>query len=134
MSYLERFPAGPPADPIVASFLYWSKEKYAWKPMISVTHVTMARPSEPTDAEVVVLSREVFATRYTSGAVSLTLLMRGTDAIAPHYLIYDSQSWVDSLHFLWRPFVEHHVKSEAADIFNTLRARIEERPHTAATP
>ena len=60
--YLEQYPATRLSE--CESFLYWSKETYAWKPMITVTHVTILRGDGGRGApEVVVTSRDVFATR-----------------------------------------------------------------------
>ena len=70
-------------------------------------------------------SREVFATRYTSGGLVLTLLLRGTDARAPHYLVYLNRTWVDGLRAFWRPFVNHHIRSQGPKVFAATRARIE---------
>ena len=73
-------------------------------------------------------SREVFSTRYTSGALTLTLLLRGTDARAPHYLVYVNRTWVDALRALWRPFVNRRVKSQGRKAFEAVRVRIEASP------
>src|SRR5207302_7484622 len=73
--YLERFPAA--ALPGAKSFLYWSKETFAWNPMISVTHVTILRNTGDNRLpEVLVISRDVFATRYTGRSLALSSLVR----------------------------------------------------------
>lgn len=124
-TYLARYPAAAPPPGMTTSFLYWSKEKYAWKSIISVTHVTIVSPPpSDTSPELVVASREVFATRYTSGGLIVTLLLRG-DGRAPHYLVYINRTWVDGLRALWRPFVNHRIRSQARRVFDAGRTRIE---------
>ena len=125
-AYLARYPAASAPPATTSSFLYWSKETYAWKPIISVTHVTIVQPNRSDGfPELVMASREVFATRYTSGGLVLTLLLRGSDTGAPHYLVYVNRAWVDGLHAFWRPFVNHHIRSQGPRVFDATRARIE---------
>jgi len=123
VAYFRQYPdvAGPPAD----SFLYWSKETIR-KPMIGVTHTVIVRndtrgPGEPA---ALVASREVFSTRYTSGGLSMTMLVAGSEG-KPGYLVYLNRSWVDGVHALWRPIVEWIVKRHAPGYFKTARERIE---------
>jgi hypothetical protein len=123
-AYLEGYPAVPLSG--AESFLYWSKETYAWKPMISVTHVTIVRGTgRDGEPELLVASRDVFSTRYTSGSFVLTLLFPDDDDVARRYLVYLNRTWVDGLRGLWRPFVEHRIKSQARNVFADARARIE---------
>ncbi len=122
-SYLERYPTAhlPGAE----SFIYWSKEMYAWKPMVTLTHVTVLRGRGADGLpEVLVASRDIFSTRYTSGSLTLTLLFRGAEARS-HYLVYINRTWVDGVRALWRPLVEHRIKKQARAIFADVRARIE---------
>lgn len=124
-AYLAHYPDTPSPPAMTSSFLYWSKEKYAWKAIISVTHVTIVDPGrDDSSLELVVTSKEVFATRYTSGGLVLALLLRG-DGRVPHYLVYINRAWVDGLHAFWRPFINHHLKSEARRVFTAARTRIE---------
>jgi hypothetical protein len=126
---LARFLGSYPAEQIdsgVESFLYWSKETYAWKPIISVTHMTIIRPERNGAArEMIAVAREVFATRYTSGGLVLTMLLKGPEADAPHYLVYVNRTSVDGMRAFWRPFVERRLRREGAKVFSEARARIE---------
>jgi hypothetical protein len=113
--------------PGITSFLYWSKEK-AWRhSVVSVTLVTIARGDGP---DAVVASRDLFALRDTSGSLSVATLMPGPGSRCPHYLAYVDRTWVDGLHALWRPFVNHAARSLAAELFAEARARIEARSQT----
>ena len=131
-THLERYPSAPLAG--AESFLYWSKETYAWKPMISITHVTMVRASGEGGApDVVIASRDVFVTRYTSGSFVLTLLFPGDTDASRWHLVYLNRTWVDGLRGQWRPFVEHRVKSQARKVFADTRGRIERHRAVAAS-
>jgi hypothetical protein len=123
-SYLEGYPAPAPGGS--ESFLYWSKETYAWKPMITITHVTILHGGEDQAApEIVVASRDLFSTRYTSGSLVLTLLLRDPNVPSHRYLVYINRTWVDAVRALWRPFVEYRVRGQAKKVFAGARDRIE---------
>jgi hypothetical protein len=124
VGYLQHYPA---ADlPGVESFLYWSKETYTWKPMITVTHVVIVRREGEGEApEVLVASRDIFSTRYTSGSFTVSMLRRDRQAPSKRYLVYVNRTWVDAVRWLWRPFIESRIKSQAGKVFAEVRARIE---------
>ena len=123
-TYLEHYPA--PAPGRSESFLYWSKETYAWKPMITITHVTILHGGEDQAApEIVVANRDLFSTRYTSGSLVVTLLLRDPEVPSRRYLVYINRTWVDGVRALWRPFVEYRVRGQAKKVFAGARDRIE---------
>ena len=124
-AYLDRYPAARLSG--AESFLYWSKEAYTWKPMITVTHVTILRGGVVSGSpEVMVVSRDIFATRYTSGSFILTMLFRDAGAPSKRYLVYINRTWVDGVRALWRPFVEYRIKTQARRVFAGVRERIEQ--------
>ena len=96
--------------------------------MISVTQVTILRnDSDEALPEVLVVSRDIFATRYTGGSLVLSSLIR--DPNAPpnrRYLVYLNRTWVDGIRAFWRPLVEYRVKSQARKVFAAVRDRLEQ--------
>lgn len=125
VNYLEHYPSAQLTG--AESFLYWSKETYAWSPMISVTHLTIVRSTgEGPFPEVLVISRDIFATRYTGGSLALAALVRDP-SLPPtqRYLVYVNRTWVDGVRALWRPFIEIRVKSQAKKVFAGVRDRLE---------
>jgi hypothetical protein len=122
--YLERYPHAPLTN--VESFLYWSKERLAGKPIISVTHVSILRGGNASLPDVLVAGRQVFATRYVNASLGVTALVRDGPA---RYLVYVNRSEVDVLDRwyggLVRWFAERRVLAEAADILRGLRTRLE---------
>jgi hypothetical protein len=116
------------ANVVAESFFYWSKEQYgAGKPVISVTHVDVVRPRVPSAVRLAVISREIFATHYRNASLGLTAVME--DGAGQRYLVYVNRSQVDVLGGLFggwkRAILEGRLKSDTADVLNTVRRRLE---------
>jgi hypothetical protein len=124
--YLRAAPGVSTAD--IETFLYWSKERIANRPIISVTHVHMLRGQDATLPDVLVAGKQVFATHYTNASLGVTALMRGEPG-GPNYLVYVNRSKVDVLHGMFgglvRWFMERRLKGEAADVLQALQRRLE---------
>lgn len=122
---LASYPRGTAAE--VESFLYWSKEGFSGKPIISATHVSIIRHDDGVRPDVLVAGKGIFATHYMTGSLGLTALMRGTNGLG--YLVYLNRSEVDVLGGFFggivRIFMERHLKSDAAEILRGLRTRLE---------
>lgn len=113
---------------VTESFFYWSKEQYsAGKPVIAVTHVAIVRPEVPSAVRVAVVGREIFATHYRNASVGLTAVTE--DEAGRRYLVYVNRSQLDVLGGLFgawkRAIIEGKLKSESADVFETVRRRLE---------
>lgn len=108
----------------IESFLYWSQEHYgSGKPVIAVTHLGILRDSRG----AVVVGKQIFASRYMNGALSLITLT--TDQAGAHYLVYLNRSTVDLLDGLFgaiaRGMLESRLSSEVPEIILKLRDRLE---------
>jgi hypothetical protein len=94
--YLERFPGEAP--PQAESFVYWSKEKFGLKPVLSLTHVTIYKRPTPAGAEYMIASKGIYATHYFETSLGLTAFIHGQTAGTPRsYLIYINRSRTDAL-------------------------------------
>lgn len=118
----------PRAAGEVESFLYWSYETYAaGKPVVLVTHVGIIPPASPGDPAIV-LGKQVMATRYMTGGLSLMAITRD-DRTGTNYLVYLNRTGVDVLGGLFGPLkravLESRLKRELPDIIEKLRARLE---------
>jgi hypothetical protein len=123
--YLLDFPEVD--DPnIVDTRLYWSKENLGVKPIISITHYVAARFSDPRLPEAIVVAKQVFATHYKEGSMSVTALAGRGDA---RYLVYLHRSQLDTLEGLFggltRMVVERRVRGEAPGVLRGLKMRLE---------
>ena len=117
----------------VESFLYWSQETYgAGKPVVVVTHVGIIPPASP-GAPAIVVGKQVMATRYMTGGLSLTAITTD-EANDAHYLVYLNRTGVDLLGGLFGPFkraaLESRLKRELPDLIQKLRTRLERSQRT----
>jgi len=137
VEHLARYPNVP--LPRSESFLYWSQEEFGGRPVTSVTHVTMVRSQTAGLPDALVAGRQVFATHYQNGSLSLTLLLRGCPG-PPHYLTYVSRSEVDVIRglFGWlaRRLIQGRVEDGAVEVLEGLRDRLARPPGStgAAAP
>jgi hypothetical protein len=95
VSYLQAFPQNKPQG--VEEFVYWSKEKFGLKPVISLTHVFIYRRLA-TD-EVLIVSKQIYASHYFDASVGITGLVAASrpGERSRSYLLYLNRSRVDAL-------------------------------------
>jgi hypothetical protein len=93
-NYLETFPRSRPKDS--QDFMYWSKEKFGLKPVISITHVIIYKRVGPGGTDVLIASKGIYASHYFEASLGLTALVHGPD-LAHSYLIYLNRSRADGL-------------------------------------
>jgi hypothetical protein len=115
----------------IESFLYWSQETYGrGKPVVVVTHVGIIPPSAPGDPAIV-LGKQVMATRYMTGGLSL-MAITTDQTTGINYLVHLNRTGVDLLGGLFGPLkrsaLESRLKRELPDIIQKLRARLERTP------
>jgi hypothetical protein len=116
------------------SFLYWSYETYgAGKPVVVVTHIGIIPPAAPGEPAIVV-GKQVMATRYMTGGLSL-MAITTDEASGAHYLVYINRIGVDLLGGLFgsikRAALESRLRRELPDMLLKLRTRLE---RTAGSP
>lgn len=119
----------PGIDSPGESFVYWSKERLAGRTIIGATHVAIVRPGNGS-TEVVVAGKQIFASRYMSGLLNMTTVVRSLSG--QHYLVYLNRSHVDVLDRWFggvaRMVIERRVRGDAAQILQGLRMRLESGP------
>ncbi len=124
--YLRGCPSAALSD--VESFMYWSKERLARKPVISVTHVSIIRSREADLPDALVIGKEIFSTHYVNASLGVTALVRGA-AEGPNYLVYFNRSEIDVLGGTFggfvRWFLERRLTPEATTVLHGLRRRLE---------
>jgi hypothetical protein len=94
--YLQDFPDIRPAQ--VEDFVYWSKEKFGLKPVISLTHVSIYKHYRPNGTDLLIASKGIYANHYFEVSLGLTGLIQSQSS-DPHrtYLIYTNRSRADAL-------------------------------------
>jgi|WetSurMetagenome_2_1015567.scaffolds.fasta_scaffold98092_4 hypothetical protein len=94
---LLNYPLGRLADS--EEFIYWSKEEFGVKPVVSVTHVTIAKIGVLETAPIVAGSKQIYANHYFTTSLGLAAFfpapsVRGK---ASGYLLYLNRSRIDVL-------------------------------------
>ena len=125
--YLRHFPDIRGDD--IESFLYWSKEQFgSGKPIVSITHLSMIPVARDRQTEMVIASKQVFATHYLSASLSLVSITTPTPT-GDRYLVYARRSNVDFLSGFWggltRRIVESRIKGDGPSVLDVIRRRLE---------
>lgn len=111
----------------VESFLYWSKERLARKPVISITDVNIVRGHDPRQPDAVIAGKQIFATHYLNASLGLTALLPGRGG--SNYLVYVNRSDVDALSGLFagltRFMIQRRLKADSIEVLERLRRRLE---------
>ncbi len=93
-------------------FIYWSKEKFELKPVISVTHVSIYR--RPGSGHTLIASKQIYASHYFEASLGLTDVVVSPQQQEPSfYLIYLNRSRSDALHGGFSGLARGQVKSRA---------------------
>jgi hypothetical protein len=123
--YITQYPRVSAPD--VESFLYWSKERLSGKPIVSATHVTIAGGSSATLPSPIIVSRQLFATRYEDSAWAVTNIAHAESGLK--YFVYVNQTEVDLLGGVFgglvRSVIERQLKNRAGDLLQGVRRRLE---------
>jgi hypothetical protein len=125
--YLRRFPDIRRDD--IESFLYWSKERFgSGKPIVTITHLSIIPAVRDGQPEMVIASKQVFATHYLSASLSLVSITTSASS-EDRYLVYTRRSHVDVLQGFWggltRRILESRIKAEGPSVLDVIRRRLE---------
>jgi hypothetical protein len=123
--YLLTYPRASLAG--AESYLYWASETFGLKPVLSVYHVV----SYPHRDHTVVVSKQIFASRYFDTSLEITAVSRDPDSHTPEasYLLYVARARVDSLRGFWGHFKRRTIEREAREA----AARVVEATRRACT-
>ncbi|HEY7055909.1 MAG TPA: hypothetical protein VH458_05260 [Vicinamibacterales bacterium] len=124
--YLADYPQNRPAD--AESFIYWSKESFGMKSVISLTHVIIHR--KPPDGPVLIATKGLLSSHYLDASLGLTLLFPTGTAAAPAVdVIYINRSRADALGGLFggitRAIVSGRQRDGTVDELRALKGRLE---------
>lgn len=126
--YVKNFPATRSSD--TDSFLYWLETTHTPKPTIQVVHVMVDRRGDAAagSPEVLVVSRQVFASHYVNGSLAVSALLTSR-AGSRRYLAYATRVHVDGvdgwLSGVRRLLIERAARRRGAAAFEEYRRRIE---------
>ena len=112
-------------------FIYWSKEQFGVKPVVSVSHVTIHKISDQNNTSVVIGSKQIFANHYFTTSLGLAAFTRvpGSGNEVSGYLMYLNRSRVDLLggflSFLKRWVLNRRLRQGLEDNLLLMKKRLE---------
>jgi len=132
-NYLKEFPNSSLA---VEDIVYWSKEKFGAKAVISVTHLMIYRHDRPGGNYLRIASKGIYASHYIEATLGLTtFVQQTTPGGSRSYLIYLNRSRADALRGLLaalkRSLIIGSVRDGAKKNMQLLKERLE-RQYRAA--
>lgn len=130
--YLKEYPEKQLSG--TENFIYWSREKFGFKPVINLTHVSIYRWSQSELSGYLIASRQIFADHYYDASLGLTILIDRPlqDGKSPgSYLIYINRSRIDMLggflSSLRRAITLPRIRSGLESHMKTMRLRVEDK-------
>ena len=110
-------------------FVYWSKEQFGLKPVISITHVVVYKTQRATVPEWLIASKQIYASRYFGGSLALTLAIPGALTGPSFYMVYSNRthpvSFPPVLGGLVRRVAQAQTRSGLEDTLRTTKERLE---------
>jgi len=131
--YLADYPKNRPPD--AENFLYWSKETFGMKPVVSLTHVVIHRPHAGT---VLIATKGLLSNHYLDASLGLTLLLPAGSPESPAIdLVYVNRSRADALGGLFggltRAIVAGRQRDGTITELKALKTRLEATWRAAAS-
>jgi hypothetical protein len=112
--------------PGAEKFIYWSKETLGFRPVITITEVTIYQ----TPKDSVIISKQIYANHYMDGSMAITLIMpdQKTDPGQPgFYMMYINRSRTDMLGGLLAGLKRSIAKSRSTSALKENLALIKKR-------
>jgi hypothetical protein len=82
---------------LVEDVIVWSKIKFGLKPVVVINHVKIYRDVRDYGPQVLVASKQIYATHYFNSSLALTGFISVPGANRTAYLIYENRSRTDGL-------------------------------------
>lgn len=97
VKYITDFPKGELAG--TEDFVYWSKEKFGLKPVISVTHGTIYSRGSENRKELLIATKQLFADHYFDSSLGLAIFSEqpATSKMPGTYLVYVNHTRADAI-------------------------------------
>ena len=118
-NYLKSFPASP--LPGLEQTICWSKIKFGFKPVITLTHVMIYKRQKDSAPQALVASRQIYADHYFDSSLALSALIKipATSTTSDSYLLYTNRSRADALGGMLGGLTRFIVEREALDGLKT---------------
>ena len=123
------------------SFIYWSREKFGFKPVINLTHVSIYKWSQSGLNGYLIASRQIYADHYYDASLGLTILIDRLNSDGKSmgsYLIYINRSRIDTLggflSSLRRALTLSRVRSGLDKHMHKMKERVEDPANSPQKP
>jgi len=124
-NYIDKFPNA--TLPGSEDYVYWSKEKFGIQPVLSVTHTTIYSRRHGNANEVLIASKQLYASHYFESSLAFTMMLPREDGGS--YLLYLNRSRTDTLRGFFsgitRMFISGHVRDGAGKSLLMAKQRLE---------
>jgi hypothetical protein len=126
-AYLEQYPGG--SLPGGRDVLYWVKENYGLKPVISIVHGVIYQPPSRAD-RAFVLQKQIYASHYYDGSLAMATVLSATENGVPvTYLLYANRSRGDLLRGgfggVKRNVLQSQARKAAQETLATIKHQLE---------
>ena len=112
LRYLQEYPRLATAG--AEDILYWSKDNFGLRPVLSITHVTIHAPPAGAPARAAVVgSKQIYATHYFDAALGITLAV--DDGTGGSYMVVINRARTRSLTSRFRGFVRGIVQGRSRE-------------------
>ena len=111
LRYLQGYPRQTAAG--AEDILYWSKENFGVRPVLSITHLTIHAPPPGATATAVVGRKQIYATHYFDAALGITLAV--DDGTGGAYMVVINRARTRSLASRLRGFVRGTVQGRSRE-------------------
>jgi hypothetical protein len=124
--YLEQYPREPLAG--VDDLIYWSREKFGLKPVISLTHLVIYRPSGR-QGVVFTATRQIYASHYFDASLGISALVEASADPSDRYLLYANRSRLDTFGGIFGPLAraiaQRRIRESMAENVRQTKERLE---------
>lgn len=108
--YVRGYPRAPHAG--MRDVIYWSREKAGPSPVLSITHMVFASGEPGSPASHVVMSRQIYGSKYFDASMGLTLVLPDRTRTDPaSFVVYVNRSRLDVFGGLFGGIVRRTVRS-----------------------
>jgi hypothetical protein len=124
-NFIDKFPSAALSGS--TSYVYWSKEKFGIQPVMSMTHVTIYPRKRGSGNEVLIASKQIYASHYFESSLAFTMMIPREGGGS--YLLYLNRSRSDTLRGFFsgitRMFISGRVRDGAAKSLQLAKTRLE---------
>lgn len=134
VEYLTDFPRL--RHPEMSSSVSWAEIKFGLRPAYVITHTATYRKREPEISQILILSKQIYASRYIDSSLGLTALISfrpegKAPAAGKTYLIFTNHTRASALGSGFGSFVRKIVEAEAAEQLETVLGETDRRARAA---